>query len=99
MHLKLAFSYDPSDLFRVTAVFADGHRHATEPIAAQYKGEKVFIELLLSAEIDKDTQARLMQAVDAAAHEQSKAARGEDVALTRRQLEILRLDSVLSQNS
>jgi hypothetical protein len=78
MHLKLAFSYDPSDLFRVTAVFADGHRHATEPIAAQYKGEKVFIELLLSAKI---------------------AARCEDVAPTRRQLEILRLDSVLSQNS
>jgi hypothetical protein len=98
MHLKLAFSYDPSDLFRVTAVVTDGSRHATEPVVAQYKNEGFFYNLLLDAGIEAETQARLIHAIAAAATSPTAAACCEEVELTPDQLTMLRLGSVLSQS-
>jgi hypothetical protein len=98
MHLKLAFSYDPSDLFRVTAVVANGRSHAPEPIVAQYKNEKVFYDLLLEAGIDAETHARLVHAISATLAAPDSSTCCEDVEFSHEQLEVLRLDSVLSQN-
>jgi hypothetical protein len=98
MHLKLAFSHDPSDLFRVTAVVTDGRNHAPVPIVHQYKNEGVFYDLLLKAEIDPDTHARLVHAIAAVVIAPHSATCCEDVEFSSKQLEILRLASVLSQN-
>jgi hypothetical protein len=98
MLLKLAFSYDPSDLFRVTAVVTDGRSHLTEPVVAQYKNEGIFYSLLLEADVDSVTQARIVRAITAAATAPSAAACCEEVEFTPAQLTMLRLGSVLSQS-
>ncbi|WP_213805794.1 hypothetical protein [Granulicella sp. dw_53] len=97
MQIKLAFSHTPLALFRVTAV-VNGRKHAPQPIVTQYRDEGVFLDLLLEAEIDPATHAELIQAVAAAATAPNSAACCEDVDLTPEQLEILRLEPVLSQS-
>jgi hypothetical protein len=99
MHLKLAFSYDPSDLFRVTAVVVDGRSHAPEPVVAQYRNEKVFYDLLLEADVDTETHARLVHAISSTITAPDSVTCCEDVEFSPEQLEVLRLDSVLSQRT
>jgi hypothetical protein len=99
MRLKLAFSYAPSDLFRVTAVVKDGRSHSPEPVIAQYKKEGVFCDLLLEADIDPETQVKLFHAISAAITAPDSATCCEDVEFSPEQLEILRLDSVLTQRT
>ena len=99
MHLKLAFSYDPSDLFRVTTVVVSGRGHAPEPVVAPYKNEKTFYDLLLEADVDTETHARLVHAISATLTAPDSATRCENVEFSAEQLEVLRLDSVLSQRT
>jgi hypothetical protein len=99
MHLKLVFSYDPSDLFRVTAVISNGLRHAPEPVVAQYRNEKTFYDLLLEANVATETHTRLVHAIATAATSPNFAACCEAVELTPNQLRILRLAKVLTQTA
>ena len=99
MHLNLAFSYDPSNLFRVTAVVANGRNHAPQPIVAQYKNEKAFYDLLLKANVETETHARLVHAISSTLTAPDSATCCEEIEFSPGQLEVLRLDSVLSQRT
>jgi hypothetical protein len=79
MHLKLAFSYAPSDLFRVTAVVIDDRSHSPEPVVTQYENEGVFYDLLLEAEVDTEIHGRLVHAILAAVTAPDSATCCEDV--------------------
>jgi hypothetical protein len=96
MKIKLAFSHTSFGLFKITAASIE-RKHQPQPIIALYRDESVFLALLLDAKVDPETHAQIVTSVAAAATGPSSAACCEDVDLTTQQLELLHLESVLSQ--
>ncbi|WP_213807118.1 hypothetical protein [Granulicella sp. dw_53] len=98
MHIKLAFGHTSLGQFRVNAVILGG-RNAPEPVVAQYAHERVFLELVSRAEITPETHAQIVKAIAAGTTAPNAAACCEDVVLSLKQLEILRLEPVLHQSA
>jgi hypothetical protein len=98
MHLKLAFGSSSSGLFKVTAS-STGRKHSPEPVVVLFKDKSVFLTLLDRANIDLETRSRLVQAITASVSAPGSAACCAQVELSREELEILRLEIVLSQST